>query len=211
MSVRRTLIVGCFLLFTLVASSAWALNGGTLRVNSRNGWKAFEVITVGNNPVDAYSWAMPDTFDGVGAWMPDGNTLRLNINHENTDATVSEVNLGLVSFKTAIQNVINTGVTGGVTFVNSAQQAYGQWRHNGGSSWTPTSDITTTAFTRFCSSQLHQVDTFGAGRGFADNIYITGEEGGSGRLFALDVANRDFYQLSGVVGKRERRLRRDAI
>ena len=33
-----------------------------------------------------------------------------------------------------------------------------------------------------------------------DNIYITGEEGGSGRLFALDAANRDFYQLSGVVG-----------
>lgn len=200
MTVRRILIVVCNLVFALAADTAWALNGGTLRVTPRNSWRAFEVITVGNNPVDAYSWVMPDTFDGVGAWMPDTATLRVQINHENTDATVSEVNLGLGNFQTAIRNVINTGVTGGVTFVNSAQQAYGQWSANGGSTWTPTLDVTTTAFTRFCSSQLHNANTFGAGRGFADNIYITGEEGGSGRLFALDAANRDFYQLSGVVG-----------
>src|SRR6188474_1999847 len=112
MTVGRIWITGCFLVFALSTDSVWALNGGTLRVNPRNGWKAFEVITVGNDPVDAYSWAMPDTFDGVGAWMPDAATLRLNINHENSDATVSEVNLGLGNFKTAIQNVISTGVTG---------------------------------------------------------------------------------------------------
>ena len=49
---------------------------------------------------------------------------------------------------------------------------------------------------------MHQANSFGAGRGFADNIYITGEEGrlSTGRLFAIDLANRDFYQLSGVVG-----------
>src|SRR4051794_36459447 len=105
--------------------SAWALNGGVLRVNPRNGWKAFEVITVGNNPIDAYNWNMPDTFDGVGAWMPDPYTLQLEINHENTDAAVSEVNLSLPNFQTAIRNVINTGVTGGVTFVNSARIGYG--------------------------------------------------------------------------------------
>jgi hypothetical protein len=150
MTIGRICIVACSLVLGLTAETVWALNGGTLRVNPRNSWKAFEVITFGNNPVDAYTWAMPDTFDGVGAWMPDTNTLQLQINHENSDATVSEVNLSLGNFQTAIQNVINTGITGGVTFVNSARQAYGQWSANGGSSWNPTSDVTTTAFARFC-------------------------------------------------------------
>lgn len=31
-------------------------------------------------------------------------------------------------------------------------------------------------------------------------MYITGEEGGTNRLFALDLAERDLYQLSGVAG-----------
>jgi hypothetical protein len=143
---------------------------------------------------------MPGTFDGVGAWLPDATTLRVNINQENTDATVSEVNLNLPSFQIAITNVIASGTTGGVNFVTSAQQAYGRWTANGGSTWTNTADVTTTSFYRFCSSQLHKADSYGAGRGFADNIYITGEEGSTNRLFALDAANRDFYQLSGVVG-----------
>jgi hypothetical protein len=194
------LLIPCALIGTLAAEPAWALNGGTLRVTPRNGWKAFEVISFGNNPVDAYNWAMPDAFDGVGAWMPDANTLRLEVNHETSDAAVSEVNLSLGNFRTAIRNVINTGVTGGVTFVNSARIGYDQWSANGGSSFTATPDLTATAFSRFCSGQLHEADTFGAGRGFVDNIYITGEEVAGGRLFGLDAANRNWYQLSGVAG-----------
>jgi hypothetical protein len=37
-------------------------------------------------------------------------------------------------------------------------------------------------------------------RGFVDELYITGEEVSGGRLFAIDSAERDFYQLSGVSG-----------
>jgi hypothetical protein len=187
----------------LDADRASAINGGTLRVNPRSGWWAFEVISVGNNPAgDGFTWAMPGSFDGVGAWMPDAATLRLLINHESSDATVSEVNLNLANFKTAIQNAIDTRSTGGVTFVTSARQAYGRWSANDGGSWTTTDDTTTTAFNRFCSSQLHPANAFGAGRGFVDNIYITGEETFdlTGRLFALDVVNRDFYQVGGVTG-----------
>jgi hypothetical protein len=43
-------------------------------------------------------------------------------------------------------------------------------------------------------------NSFGIGRGFVDDIYITGEEGGTNRLFAIDSVNRDLYQLSGVTG-----------
>jgi hypothetical protein len=96
--------------------------------------------------------------------------------------------------------VISGGTTGGVIFVDSALQAYDRWSANGGSSWTETVNASNTTFFRYCSSQSYEPDTFGAGRGFVDHIYITGEEGGTNRLFAIDSVNRDFYQLSGVSG-----------
>jgi hypothetical protein len=188
--------------FLFAPSAALALNGGTLRVTPRNSWRAFEVITVGNDPAgDGFAYAMPGTFDGVGAWISDPSTqsnLRLSINHEATDASVSEVNLSLTNFRTAIANTISGGTPGGVNFVTSARQAYGRWSSNGGGSYTSTSDITTTAFQRFCSGQLHPANTFGTNRGFVDPIYMCGEEVAGGRLFALDMTNRDFYALTST-------------
>jgi hypothetical protein len=203
MRIGWPVFVSAAILLTFAVDAALAINGGTLRVNPRNNWRGFEVITTGDNPAgDGFSWAMPGAFDGIGAWIPTPGTLRLNINHETSDATVSEVNLNLANFQTAIRNVIASNTTGGVTFVNSAQQAYGRWSANGGSTWTVTTGINTTSFHGFCSSQYHPADAFGAGRGFTDDVYITGEEtfDSTGRLFALDVVNRDYYQLSGVTG-----------
>ena len=190
-----------YAMISTLSSSGYALDGGTLRMTPRNGWRALEVISVGDNPTgDGLNWAMPGTFDGLGAWLPDAATLRLQVNHENLDATISEVDLNLAQFQTAIRNMIGSGATGGVSFVESARQAYGRWTADGGSHWTDTVDISTTSFYRFCSSQSYRLDTFGPGRGFVDNIYITGEEGSPNRLFALDLTNHDFYQLSGVTG-----------
>jgi len=145
---------------------------------------------------------MPATFDGMGASISDPLTLRVQVNHEISDAPISEVNLILANFKTAIGNMISGGTTGGVSFVDSARQAYDRWSDDGGATWTGTSDVSTTNFSRFCSGQSYLPNTFGQGRGFVDKVYITGEEvfNTSGRLFALDLDNRDFYQLSGVAG-----------
>ena len=173
----------------------------TSRLNSRNGWQAFDVISMHDDPPeDGFSWSMPGAFDGLGASLPDSSTLRLQINHETFDATISEVNLDLASFRRAISNMINDERTGGVTFVVSARQAYDRWTSNGGSTWTYTADASTTSFQRFCSGQSYSANTFGLERGFVDPVYITGEEHGASRLFALDLSNRDLYQLSGVAG-----------
>ena len=199
---RTTCIV--FLIAAACASlarEAHAIDGGTLQVNARSGWTAFEIISVGDNPSgDGYAWSMPGTFDGVGARLLDSSTLHLQVNHETGDAVISEVSLNRANFQTAISNAISTGNTGGVSFVASARQAYGRWSSNGGSTWTNTSDASNTSFSRFCSGQSYRGDTFGVNRGFVDDIYVTGEEVTSGRLFALDLANRDFLQLSGVAG-----------
>jgi hypothetical protein len=118
---------------------------------------------------------MPGTFDGLGAWTPDSSTLRLLVNHETGDAAISEVNLNLAIFQTAISNTLSSGSTGGHIFVASAHQAYERWSSNGGTSWTNTTDNSNTSFFRFCSGQSYSANTFGAGHGFVDDVYITGE------------------------------------
>ena len=199
---RRAVVVPLIVVASAtLLTSAYALDGGVLQVTPRNGWRAFEVISVGNNPAgDGISYAMPGTFDGLGAWLPDASTLRVPVNHETGDGSVSEVNLSLPNFKTAISNMIAGGTTGGVSFVSSAQQAYDRWSNDGGVTWIDTIDASNTTFGRYCSGQSYDPNAFGAGRGFVDYIYITGEEGGSNRLFAIDLANRDFFRLSGVSG-----------
>jgi hypothetical protein len=154
-----------------------------------------------DNPLeDGFDWSMPGAFDGLGAWRPDAVTLRLQINHETNDATISEVNLDFSNFQRAISNTIHDGNTGGVPYVSSARQAYDRWTHDGGSTWTYTADPSNTRFKRLCSGQSYSPNTFGLGRGFVDPVYITGEEDGASRLFALDLGKRDLYQLSGVAG-----------
>lgn len=178
-----------------------ALDGGVMQMTPRNGWRGFEVITVGNNPAgDGYNWALPSSFDGIGAWIPAPNVLRLQLNHETADAAISEINLELSSFQTAVGNVIRTGATGGGSFVQSARIAYDRWSNNGGATYLPVVDLTSTSFYRFCSGQSYGPDTFGPGRGFVDPVYVTGEEGNTNRLFALDLKGRDFYRLSGTAG-----------
>src|SRR5690349_7393753 len=55
---------------------------GTPQVVPRNGWTAFEVISAGDNPGgDGFDWIMPSSFDGLGAQVLDGSTLRLQVNH----------------------------------------------------------------------------------------------------------------------------------
>lgn len=186
----------------LPATSAFALDGGILRLATYNGWQAFEVISAGEDPAgDGFSHSMLTQFDGAGAWRVDPTTLRVQVNHETNDTLISEVNIDLAQLQAAIHNMMSGGTTGGVSFVVSARQAYDRWSDDGGLTFTPTSDTSNTSFNRFCSGQAYTPDTFGTDRGFVDEIYITGEEFSvTDRLFAIDSVNRDFYQLSGTAG-----------
>lgn len=189
-----------------IAPNVYAIDGGTLQIEAENGWLAFEVISSGEDADDGFDYRMPDFFDGIGAQLLDDGTLRVQVNHERGVegplANISEVNLDLAKFKDAIALMITFGSTGGVRFVDSARQAYDRWSDDGGATWTDTDNWNTTKFKWFCSGQSYLANTFGPDRGFVDGIYINGEEQGLpfGRLFALDLANRDFYQVSGNAG-----------
>jgi Bacterial protein of unknown function (DUF839) len=59
-------------------------------------------------------------------------------------------------------------------------------------------------FTRFCAANLFEPNTFGAGKGFANRIFLMGEEssavqnGKGGSMCALDVDNGVLYQLADL-------------
>ena len=199
---NTVLVLGAASAFMMIPSLA--IDNDNYQLLTYNGWDGFEIISLGDNPLDdGANYSMPGTFDGIGAQI-NGSGLRIQINHEigNGGASISEVHLDLVNFKSAFDHVIANGAgnTGGISFVASARQAYDRWSQDGGATWTATSDSTNTNFSRFCSGQSYEPNTFGVGHGFVDAVYMTGEEVGGGRLFALDITNGDFYQVSGVTG-----------
>lgn len=52
----------CLALLMLTNAPVEALDGGTLRISTDNGWRAFEVITQGDDPSgDGVSYSMPGT------------------------------------------------------------------------------------------------------------------------------------------------------
>lgn len=53
-------------------------------------------------------------------------------------------------------------------------------------------------FSRFCSATFVAANSFGAGRGFANGVYLTGEETSQGLMWALDVANGAMWALPGL-------------
>ncbi|WP_216906551.1 choice-of-anchor I family protein [Synechococcus sp. CCY 0621] len=61
-------------------------------------------------------------------------------------------------------------------------------------------DLGAAGFKRFCAANLVEANSFGAGIGFADRIYLVGEEefsGDGGSFFALDVDGRAIHEVVG--------------
>jgi hypothetical protein len=195
---------GLMLALTTLALPSHGLDGNNYQMTTHNNWEGFEIISFRDNPAgDGYDYSMPGKFDGIGAQAV-GDVLRIQVNHELAvgAATISEVLVELNRFRTAIDNVRSNGGgdTGGIPFVLSARQAYTEWSRDGGTTWNITTNASSTSFQRFCSSQSYVPDTFGPGRGFADPLYITGEEISRGRLFVLELESSRLYMLTGVTG-----------
>ena len=177
-----------------------AINGGQSRVNVKSCWRAIEIISE-HDSRGVSGWKMPGSFDGGGAYLYDkGRKIRIHVNHELSQSSISEVNLDKAKLLEVISKTIASQSISGIEFVTDARIAYDQWSPNGGVNWRGNVEPASTRFCRFCSSQEFAPHTFGNNRGFVDQLYITGEECPNGRLFALDSSTREMYQLSDVVG-----------
>jgi hypothetical protein len=147
-------------------------------------------------------------FDGMGAFDNHDGTFTLLVNHELGATSgygyqldgVSGVFTGArVSSLIVDKDIDDNAGNGYQSAILSGGLAYERIFLDGSS--TPivaASQLGAAGFKRFCSANLIEAQSFGAGRGFRDRIYLVGEEeftGTGGAFFALDVASRSLHEV----------------
>jgi hypothetical protein len=195
------------------ASQGLALNGNnSVNLTAMNGWEAFELVTQNDNISDISDSGYGDIasrglYDGLGAYVS-GNTLSVFINHEISSAAISRLDLDLNRFKQAINHSINNGTTSFpssiATGMGYAYDAIYDGSYHAITNASPVASGTVAVgnysnsnFVNFCSGSSYLADAFGAGRGFVDEIYITGEEtfDTTGKFVALDSATATLWEV----------------
>lgn len=148
--------------------------------------------------------------DGEGAYLKDAKTIRLLVNAEiGKDKGYSYMLANGTEMTGARIQYFDLDIT--TNQVKNAGLAYSKVVDRFGSVVTDPSQISgvttpgsSIGFDRFCSANLFEKDTFGAGLGFKDRVFLMGEESSSvrnglgGSLCALDVDNGVLYQLSDM-------------
>lgn len=200
---RASIAGGLFMAATL----AYALDGSnnvfaTVPSGSGTGWKTFEIITGGDDLSTvtvgndfSSTWTNKHTkWDGLGAYLYDANTLRLFINHENgTGSSFSRLDLNVPALKAWIlagspDNTNSNQVPAASAVVDTISRG---WQTVGSG---------TDPLNNPCSGNAWLADTFGAGLGFADNVYMLGEEtfDDTGHIWVMDLATRTLYEASDL-------------
>ena len=64
---------------------------------------------------------MPGTFDGAGAFLANSNTIRIRVNHETSEASISEVNVNKEKLQEAINIMIEDTSPKDFRFVRNAR------------------------------------------------------------------------------------------
>lgn len=202
----RKLLKSFPLLLAAALPQASAIDGGkdvyiTVPTGNNIGWKTFEIISgndaLGDRAKEGFVWtAQHARWDGLGAYRHDSDTLRVFINHESgANSTFSRVDVDLSNLRAWIaggiaNNTNSNQVDPSGPIVTAVSRG---WLSVGSG----TNPITTP-----CSANVWMADTFGPGRGFADTIYLTGEEtfNASGNFWAMDVATRIIYECPDLGG-----------
>ncbi len=221
LSLKTTRLIVSFGLVAFACQSTRAADGNNpLNLSTFNGWSAFELITQGDDISSISDPGYGNTaargrYDGLGGYLS-GNNLSIFINHEATNAAISRLDLDLANLRSAIASTINGGST---VFPSSIATGMGYAYssiHDGTyhAVNNPSAVASGTVavgvygdgnFGRFCSGTAHLASSFGSGKGFEDQIYLTGEEVGGGRFYAIDSANNVLWERrsgSGCMGKR---------
>ena len=139
----------------------------------------------------------PGIFDGQGAYSNDDGTYTLLVNSE----------LGASVGYAYTAEGLNSSVNGArisrfIVDIDADDKASNGFQSriiSGGLAYDKVIGTDPNGFDRFCSANLVEANSFGAGRGLADRTFLVGEEvfgGGGGAFYALDTANSDLYQVN---------------
>ncbi|MDM7951867.1 MAG: choice-of-anchor I family protein [Cyanobium sp. CZS 25K] len=142
------------------------------------------------------AYVPPGIFDGQGAYANGDGTYTLLVNHE----------LGASAGYAYTAEGLNPSVNGArisrfivdIDADDNTANGFQSRILSGGLAYDKVIGDDTNGFDRFCSANLVEANSFGAGRGFADRIFLTGEEvfgGGGGAFYALDTASSDLHQV----------------
>jgi hypothetical protein len=175
-----------------------ALDGGndvfiTVPSGTTTGWKTFEIITaddmLGALAKEGFDWTSDhDEWDGLGAYLHDSTTLRTFVNHESGSASnFSRIDLNLANLQAWIAaGMANNDNSNQVAAPGSIVTAVSLGWTSIGSGFDPLDNP--------CSGNVWSADTFGPSRGFAETLYLAGEEYFDGHFWVLDVATRTIYE-----------------
>lgn len=190
------------------ASASWALDGSndvifTVPSGQTTGWKTFEIITgddaLGGLAVGGFTWDVDnhDDWDGLGAYRQSESVLSVFINHEvgmdvanDIIGSFSRVDLDV----TALKDWIALGIPNNSNFNQVPPPSTVVMSIGLGWSSVDSASVTT-ALDNPCSANAWLANTFGEGRGFADDLYLLGEElEGGGSIWVMDLSDNKLYQ-----------------
>jgi endonuclease I len=193
-------------------------SGGSspMKATPGSGYVVEPVFTIGDtvegstgalNSSSAGNFSPPGTPDGLGAFSLNSNTVRVFMNHEIEVPTTGS---GAYPFTLSNGTVLNKGGARITYFdidktsrrVVDAGLAIARMYDRSGNVVTNVSQLELGGLDRMCSASLYEPQSFGAGRGLEDRIYLTGEETSTsfghphgGTYWALDTSNGYFWAL----------------
>lgn len=167
------------------------MSAGANMVQGYNGFSVSPLFTVGETLPNGYRPV--GTPDGIGAYARDASTVRVFVNHEISAANGYAYTLSngtpLTGARVSyfdIDRASRSLVGGGL--------AYSKVYDRTGADVTSAAQVSG-GFTRFCSAQAFEPDSFGTNKGIRDRIFFTGEETTNGTLYALDTATSELHAV----------------
>jgi hypothetical protein len=169
----------------------------------------FQGATGALNATTAGNFSPVGTPDGLGAYSLNATTVRVFMNHEIELPTSGSSGYPFTLASGAVLSKGGARVTyfdidKGSRRVVDTGLAINRMYNRSGAEVTPANvaQLELGGLDRMCSSSLFEPNLWGAGRGLADRIYITGEETSTafghphgGTCWALDTSNGDFWAL----------------
>jgi hypothetical protein len=186
---------------TVFSSTASGISREAPMLKPLLGWSATPLFTVGETIGTGASEFTPiGALDGTADFKLNASTVRILVNHEVDSSggkpyTVSS-DTGTVSLTGARIDYFDIDIA--TKFIVGAGSAITKIHNRQGAVVDSASDLEHGGLSKFCSSVLVKANTFGTGKGVAQDIYFTGEENGKspgGSLWALEIATGEFWAM----------------
>lgn len=194
---------------TSFTGSAGFLSTAAPMLDGENGYEIAPLFTIGEslagtsgalNPFSAGTYTPVGVPDGIGAFLLDASTVRVLVNHEISSAapfSIANCNGGSLTLEGA--RISYFDLDRATMAVVDAGVAIHSIRDRSGDLVTSMTQFDTgVGLSRLCSATLVEASAFGAGRGLADRVFMTGEEFGTphgGTVWALDTATGNLWAV----------------